>query len=109
MFSPIVRRNWPLIARPPHFDCAPLQLSVEQPIAGDEVRAIKRHLATRTDALPWLFVSERGHPLTRQAVNDLIAAAAERAGAARAKILASATARSLGESGGARGDTAERP
>lgn len=51
-------------------------LSVEQPIAGDELRAIRRYLATRTDALPWLFVSERGQPLTRQAVNYLVAAAA---------------------------------
>jgi type 1 fimbriae regulatory protein FimB len=58
-------------------------LSVEQPIAGDELRAIKRHLATRTDALPWLFISERGQPLTRQAVNYLIAAAAKRAGLPR--------------------------
>jgi len=41
-------------------------LSVEQPIAGDELRALKRHLARRTDALPWLFVSERGQPLTRR-------------------------------------------
>ena len=46
-------------------------LSVEHPIAGDELRAIKRYLATRTDKLPWLFVSERGQPLTRQAVNYL--------------------------------------
>src|ERR1700694_4973754 len=37
-------------------------LSVEQPIAGDELRAIKRYLATRTDKLPWLFVSERAQP-----------------------------------------------
>ncbi len=50
-------------------------LSVEQPIAGDELRAIKRYLATRADALPWLFVSERGQPLTRQAVNYLVAPA----------------------------------
>jgi type 1 fimbriae regulatory protein FimB len=55
-------------------------LSVEQPIAGDELRAIKRYLATRSDALPWLFLSERGGPMTRQAVNYLIAAAGERAG-----------------------------
>jgi len=55
-------------------------LSVEQPIAGDELRAIKRHLARRIDALPWLFVSERGQPLTRQAVNYLLAVAAARAG-----------------------------
>jgi site-specific recombinase XerD len=54
-------------------------LSVEQPVAGDELRAIKRYLATRTDALPWLFVSERGQPMTRQAVNYLVATAAERA------------------------------
>jgi integrase len=32
-------------------------LSVEHPIAGDELRAIKRYLATRADRLPWLFVS----------------------------------------------------
>ena len=41
-------------------------LSVEQPIAGDELRAIRRYLATRSDALPWLFVSVRGQPMTRQ-------------------------------------------
>ena len=55
-------------------------LSVEHPIAGDELRAIKRYLATRDDKLPWLFVSERGQPMTRQAVNYLIREAAERAG-----------------------------
>jgi type 1 fimbriae regulatory protein FimB len=55
-------------------------LSVEQPIAGDELRAIKRYLATRTDKLPWLFISERGQPLTRQSVNYLVAAAAARTG-----------------------------
>jgi len=60
---------------------APSQgLSVEQPIAGDELRAIKRHLATRSDALPWLFVSDRGQPLTRQVVNYLIGTVAERTG-----------------------------
>ena len=40
-------------------------LDVEHPIAGDELRAIKRYLASRTDALPWLFISEREQPLTR--------------------------------------------
>ena len=34
-------------------------LAVEHPIAGDELRAIKRYLATRENKLPWLFVSER--------------------------------------------------
>ena len=51
-----------------------------QPVAGDELRAVKRHLATRTNALPWLFISERGQPLTRQSVNYLVDAPAARAG-----------------------------
>ena len=46
-------------------------LSTEQPMEGDELRAIKRYLNTREDKLPWLFVSKRGQPLTRQAVNYL--------------------------------------
>src|ERR1700682_1575239 len=50
-------------------------LSTEQPIGGDELRAIKRYLATRADRLPWLFISERRQPMTRQAVNYLIGAA----------------------------------
>src|SRR3972149_204912 len=55
-------------------------LSVEQPIAGDELRAIKRYLATRTDKLPWLFVSERRQPMTRQAGNYLIRTAGDSVG-----------------------------
>ena len=55
-------------------------LSVEHPIYGDELRAIKRYLAKRDDRSPWLFISERGQPLTRQAVNYLIREAGERAG-----------------------------
>jgi type 1 fimbriae regulatory protein FimB len=58
-------------------------LSVEQPIAGDELRAIKRYLSSRRDSLPWIFVSERSQPLTRQSVNYLLASAAERAGLPR--------------------------
>lgn len=54
-------------------------LSVEHPVAGDELRALRRWLAARDDALPWLFVSERRQPLTRQAVNYIIGAAAKRA------------------------------
>jgi site-specific recombinase XerD len=49
------------------------------PIAGDELRAIKRYLHTRDDALPRLFLSERGQPLTRQSVHYLIRTAAQRA------------------------------
>ncbi len=55
-------------------------LSVEQPVAGDELRAIRRWLAARQDHLPWLFISERGQPFTRQAVNYIVARAADRAG-----------------------------
>ena len=54
-------------------------LSVEHPIAGDELRAIKRYLASREDNLPWLFVSERGAQLTRQAVNYIVRVASEKA------------------------------
>src|SRR6266852_1884364 len=52
-------------------------LSVEQPIAGDELRAIKRYLATRTDKLPWLFISERRQQMTRSSVNYLMRVAGE--------------------------------
>jgi site-specific recombinase XerD len=55
-------------------------LAVEQPIAGDELRAIKRYLATRTDRLPWLFVSERAGQLTERAVYYLVRTAGEQAG-----------------------------
>ena len=55
-------------------------LDTEQPLAGDELRALKRHLASREDKLPWLFVSERGCQMVRRAVNHMIAAAAKRAG-----------------------------
>lgn len=55
-------------------------LSVEHPIPGDELRAVRRYLAVRRGELPWLFLSERGQPLTRQAVNYLVTTAAERAG-----------------------------
>jgi type 1 fimbriae regulatory protein FimB len=55
-------------------------LSVEHPIAGDELRAIKRYLAGRSDRLPWLFLSERGQPLTRSSVQYLVRVAAERVG-----------------------------
>jgi len=54
-------------------------LSTEQPVSGDELRALKRYLATREDSLPWLFVSAQQTQLTRQAVNYLIAQAGLRA------------------------------
>ena len=55
-------------------------LSVEHPIPGDELRALKRYLRSRESHLPWLFLSERGQPLTRQSVSYLVRVAAERAG-----------------------------
>jgi type 1 fimbriae regulatory protein FimB len=58
-------------------------LDVQHPIAGDELRAIKSYLRTRIDRLPWLFLSERGSPLTRQAVNYLLRVAGEQAGLGR--------------------------
>src|SRR5437870_7682702 len=39
-----------------------------------------RHGLRVSDKLPWLFVSERGQPMTRQAVNYLISVAGEIAG-----------------------------
>jgi site-specific recombinase XerD len=55
-------------------------LSVEHPIPGDELRFIRRYLAARTDRLPWLFLSERGQPLSRKSVYYLVATAAQTAG-----------------------------
>ncbi|WP_410219117.1 tyrosine-type recombinase/integrase [Paracoccus sp. (in: a-proteobacteria)] len=55
-------------------------LSVEHPVEGDELRAIRRWLGQREDRLPWLFVSERQQPVTRQAVNYMLATAGKRAG-----------------------------
>ncbi len=46
----------------------------------DKLRAIKQYLATRTDKLPWLFLSERRQPMTRSAVNYLIGVVGESAG-----------------------------
>src|SRR5262249_8749557 len=50
------------------------------PIEGDELRAIRRYLATRNDGLPWLFVSERHGRLSRFAVNYLVERTAKAAG-----------------------------
>src|SRR5680860_1251060 len=44
-------------------------LSVEHPMSAGEPRAIERYFNSRKDSLPWLFVNERGLPLTGQAVN----------------------------------------
>jgi len=62
-------------------------LDTEQPLAGDELRALKRYLATREDKLPWLFVSERSCQMVRRAVNHTIAAAGKRAGLGHVPLL----------------------
>lgn len=47
-------------------------LSTQQPLMGDELRAIKRYVRNRDKAwssqLPWLFITERGTNFTRQGV-----------------------------------------
>ena len=62
--------------------CKKGSLSTHQPVAGDELRALRAWLRTRaarSDAdSPYLFLSERG-PLTRQAINYLAQAIGERA------------------------------
>ena len=55
-------------------------LSVDHRIVGDELRTIKRYLGARTDRLSWLFLSERGQPLTRSSVQYLVRVAGESAG-----------------------------
>ncbi|WP_267361026.1 MULTISPECIES: tyrosine-type recombinase/integrase [unclassified Methylobacterium] len=62
-----------------HFKRLKNGFSVPHPMQGETVRAVKRYLASREDAAPWLFVSERGTKMTRQAVNYLIATAGTRA------------------------------
>lgn len=54
-------------------------LSVEQPISGDALLAINRYIKIRNSALPWLFLSERCQPMTRQSVNYIAKTAGHRA------------------------------
>ena len=55
-------------------------LSTDQPINGNALRALKTYMHSRTDRLPWLFVSERGTPFTRQGLYYLITVIGQRAG-----------------------------
>lgn len=48
------------------------------PIQGDELRALRAH--RKASASEFIFVTDRGGPLTRSTVNKLIATAGERAG-----------------------------
>lgn len=55
-------------------------LSTEQPLQGDELRALRAYPRGRADGLPWLFLSSQGGQMTRQNINYLIAQAGLRAG-----------------------------
>ena len=55
-------------------------LSTEQPLLGEELRAIKRYLKVRDSELPWLFVSERKTQLGRHAINRMLERIGKRTG-----------------------------
>lgn len=56
-------------------------LDTQQPMEGDELRAIKAWLREREPKLsPFVFLSERGGPFTRQAFNYLVRVIGVRAG-----------------------------
>jgi site-specific recombinase XerD len=55
-------------------------LSTHHPLDGEELRAIRRYVRIRDSRLPWLFVSERGGPFTRQGVYYLVRRIGARAG-----------------------------
>ena len=54
-------------------------LSTHHPIEGDELRMLRRYLKTRTDKMPWLFVSERLTPLTRHQIIYIVKRSANHA------------------------------
>lgn len=58
-------------------------LSTSQPLAGDELRAIRAYLRTRQDSSPWAFVSSQGGPMTRRQWQYLEAESGKRAGLGR--------------------------
>lgn len=47
-------------------------LSTSQPLAGDELRALKAYGSKRRDGLPWLFLSSQGGQMTRQNFHHLV-------------------------------------
>jgi len=49
------------------------------PLSGDELRLLRRYLRTRTDDLPWLFISERMSPLSDRSIRVIVANASESA------------------------------
>lgn len=55
-------------------------LDTQQPLSADALRAMRRYLRQRDDDLPWLFLSERGGPLTRRAVGFIVKGTGRRVG-----------------------------
>lgn len=51
-------------------------MSRYHPLAGDELRRLRKYVRSRSDDLPWLFVSERGQPLSSRSVRRIVADAA---------------------------------
>lgn len=49
------------------------------PLAGDELRLIRKYLRTRNDDLPWLFISERMSPLSDRSIRVIVANASDTA------------------------------
>lgn len=59
-------------------------LSTSQPLAGDELRAIRGNtLRTRDDRSPYAFVSSQDGPITRRQWQYVVAAAGKKAGLGR--------------------------
>ena len=54
-------------------------MSRYHPIAGDEMRMLRKYLRTRTDDMPWLFISERMQPLSDRSVRQIVKDAAKAA------------------------------
>lgn len=55
--------------------------SAMYPLTGEALRAL--HAYKRDDALPWLFVTERGGPMSTACVRELLSRAGKRAGLKR--------------------------
>jgi len=53
------------------------------PIAGDELRLLRRYLRVRDSALPWLFISERDTPFARSSINKILERCSQDAGLTR--------------------------
>ncbi|MEO1542608.1 MAG: tyrosine-type recombinase/integrase [Pseudomonadota bacterium] len=54
-------------------------MSRYHPLAGDELRRLRKYLRSRNDSLPWLFVSERQQPLSSRSARRIVAEAARHA------------------------------